>query len=53
MRTHAAPVFAPARTQEKTLANYLCIGFVPGGTIGPKFVNYITCNVIVYINNGL
>ena len=29
---HVAPVFAPAQIQEKFLANYLCIGFVPGGT---------------------
>ena len=32
MQIHVALVFAPARIQEKiVLANYLCIGFVPGG----------------------
>ena len=34
VRIDAAPVFAPARIQQIFLANYLCIGFVPGGTRG-------------------
>ena len=33
VRIHVAPEFAPARIQEKFLANYLCIGFVPGGIL--------------------
>ena len=33
-RIHVAPVFAPARIQEKNLVNYLCIGFVPGANCG-------------------
>ena len=36
VRIHVAPVFARVRIQEKFLANYLCIGFVPGGTVRPK-----------------
>ena len=31
VRIHVAPVLTPVRIQDKILANYLCIGFVPGG----------------------
>ena len=37
-RIHVAPVFAPARIQEIFLGNYLCIGFVPGGTLDPPHI---------------
>ena len=37
VQIHVAPVFVPARIQEKFLANYLCIGFVPRGTIFELF----------------
>ena len=30
---HAAHVYAPRRIQEILLANYLCIGFVPGDSV--------------------
>ena len=33
---HVAPVFAPVLIQEKVLANYVCIGFVPGGIAYPR-----------------
>ena len=33
LRIHAAHVFAPGWIQEIFLANYLCIGFVPGGIV--------------------
>ena len=38
MRIHVALVFAPAQIQE-TMANYLCIGFVPGGTVSESTVS--------------
>ena len=40
VRIQAAPIFAPARIQEKkVLANDLCIGFVPAGifTVSGRF----------------
>ena len=41
-RIHAAPVFAPARIQEKSLANHLCIGFVPGDDVGTQLLRNVS-----------